>query len=96
MHVFEGKEKALITEIETILFRDKATFNSVIRAFARGAVPQLDNCIHLKKKDHFVEVENYIDRCEGSRRRSRFHGTVHRLRYPHDFPALQCINVLQF
>ena len=42
MHVFEGKERGLIAEIVTILFRDEATFNRVIRAFARGAVARLD------------------------------------------------------
>jgi hypothetical protein len=42
MNVFEGKEKTLITQIVTILFRDAATFNRVIHAFARGAESQLN------------------------------------------------------
>jgi hypothetical protein len=49
MHVFEGKEKTLIAKIVTILFRDEATFNRVIHAFARGAVSQLDKLYPAEK-----------------------------------------------
>ena len=42
MHVFNDKEMDLIKAIITTLFRDEATFNRVIRAFARGAVARLE------------------------------------------------------
>jgi hypothetical protein len=41
MHVFNDAELNLIKDIITTLFRDEATFNRVIRAFARGAVAKL-------------------------------------------------------
>jgi hypothetical protein len=50
MHVFEGTEKALIPQIVTILFHDEYTFNRVIRAFATGALSQLDKLYPAGKK----------------------------------------------
>lgn len=41
MTAFDPRDLDLIGEIVTILFRDEATFNRVIRAFAKGAMHQL-------------------------------------------------------